>query len=268
MVLRNSVRTQPLTPVNEDSNVETRNGRRRTVNSQRKVTARTSSSTSKEDTPPAREAGGRKRTATEAELELLDPEADVSTSPGRKNSFNSFIDFEQVLREANIVNSRINGNNSTTPITNTVTESAITRESNPVTLNLPQIRLADDDVAAHVPLSLKQKIWQGEYINLALLLKGAVELSEHCSGTTLRLGAEGQIETVPKECKDKIVDIEKWSNAFLIFMSIYLTAHTEKTQELIHYMFNIRECAIKYGGLGWCDYDIQFRLRQATQTAN
>jgi len=34
-------------------------------------------------------------------------------------------------------------------------------------------------------------------------------------------------------------------------------------QELLHCMFNIRECAARQGGTTWITYDEQFRLRQA-----
>ena len=39
------------------------------------------------------------------------------------------------------------------------------------------IPLFSDEVYVHIPMCLRQHIWRGEYIKLALLLKGAVELS-------------------------------------------------------------------------------------------
>lgn len=130
------------------------------------------------------------------------------------------------------------------------------------------MHLASDDLAAHVPQSLRQQIGQEEYVNLALLLKGSVELADFCSGTLLRLSADGHIESRPKECKDKIKSIDNWTDAFLIFASIYLRTYPNKCQELLHYMWTVRECASRQGGLAWRTYDEQFRLRQAITPAS
>ena len=59
------------------------------------------------------------------------------------------------------------------------------------------------------------------------------------------------------------MSIEKWTDAFLIFSSIYLKAHPDKASELLHYAYTIRECAVHKGGTAWRTYDEQVRLRQA-----
>jgi hypothetical protein len=129
-------------------------------------------------------------------------------------------------------------------------------------------RLSHDDLAAHVPVAIKQQIGRGEYTNLALLLKGSVELSDFCSGSILKISADGVIETRPKECKDRVQSIEKWTDAFLIFACIYLSTHPDKVYELLHYMWTIRECAARQGGMAWREYDEQFRLRQVLQPSS
>ena len=125
------------------------------------------------------------------------------------------------------------------------------------------IRLSDDELSAHVPHSFRDQIQTGRYINLACLLKGSSELSELASGSILKLTADGQIESRPKQCTDKIANIERWTDAFIIFASIYLAKFPTKTGELLQYMFNIRESAVNKGGFAWRNYDEQFRLRQA-----
>lgn len=50
---------------------------------------------------------------------------------------------------------------------------------------------------------------------------------------------------------------------FLVFVSIYLEKHIERSRELIKYMDLIRHASRAFGGLGWREYDIQFRLKQA-----
>lgn len=204
---------------------------------------------------------GQKRPA--ADLEEAVDERLMQTEAGESN----IIDFEQILRnseiippkEPNVIAQGCGGANSID------TQYSGTPHHGPCTSNsmLSMIRVADDDLAAHVPTSLKQKIGKGEFVNLSLLLKGSVELSEFCSGSIFRLNSEGHIESSNKECKDKIQDIEKWTNAFIIYASIYLATHSDKVYEMLHYMFNIRECALRQVGFAWRTYDEQFRLRQA-----
>lgn len=218
---------------------------------------------------------------------LLEPDRGMShnTQPNRVGpiSKSSCIDFETLIRESGIIPAGCGGQPPST-LTNI---SCVNDLNEPVSPGLPtcsyssedarvftsvqntheQIRLSVDDVAAHVPDHLRQQIRKGEYVNFALLLKGAVELADFCSGASLRLTQDGRLETGPKECKDKITSIEKWTDAFIIFMSIYITCHQERTHELLRYMWNIRECAARQSGFAWRTYDEQFRLRQASALA-
>ena len=47
------------------------------------------------------------------------------------------------------------------------------------------------DMAVHVPKQIQGKIISHQYINLALLLKGSLELAEICSGATLHINETG-----------------------------------------------------------------------------
>jgi hypothetical protein len=124
------------------------------------------------------------------------------------------------------------------------------------------MRCNNDDISAHVPMSVKEQICRGEFINLSLLLRGGIESPTDFGASTLHLSADGRIETRPKE-KEVISSIDKWTDAFIIYLSIYLRIHVSETAELLQYMFNIREAASKQGGSAWKSYDEQFRLRQA-----
>ena len=211
---------------------------------------------------------GNKRGADVLE-DCVDPrvnQSDAGKSP--------IIDFEHIIQASNILpensnsNSQIVGCGGVTLPNSTISSHLDNRSNNPTSVlnDLPVmagIRLADDDLSAHVPATLKQKICKGEYINLALLLKGSVELSEFCKGSVFRLSSDGHLESAQRECKDQISSIEKWTNAFIIYASIYLSTHADKVYEILHYMFNIRDCAVRQGGLAWQAYDEQFRLRQA-----
>lgn len=210
-------------------------------------------------------SGGRKR-AAEVPMEDSVDERALQSNEGESN----IVDFEEIIRASNIIPRSSNDSSNTNMGCGNIIQSAssnnllyTTNDSNAILNVLPTVRLADDDLAAHVPTSLKQKICRGEYVNLTLLLKGAVELSEFCKGTVFKLDSEGHIESAQKECKEQIQCIEKWTNAFIIYASIYLSSHANKTYEILHYMFNIRDCALRQGGLAWRIYDEQFRLRQA-----
>ncbi|KAH3792328.1 hypothetical protein DPMN_145822 [Dreissena polymorpha] len=97
---------------------------------------------------------------------------------------------------------------------------------------MPNIRTVSDEIAAHIPDQLKQQIERGEYVNFALLLKRSVELQSHLSGAILSVSADGRLVAQPKECKDTIGTIAKWSDAFIIFMSVYLSSiTTEQTEQ-------------------------------------
>ena len=105
------------------------------------------------------------------------------------------------------------------------------------------LRLGGEDVSAHVPLVVSQKIWSNQYININLLLKGAVELQELCEGGTIHLNKQGILESRPRISKDQVPNIERWTDAFLIFTSIYLKRYPDVSQELLQYMSIIREAA-------------------------
>lgn len=194
----------------------------------------------------------------------------------------NFIDFEEIIRTAGVLPRGHNvvedtaRPNSTMPIPPPVNSigneqtqytpgssaSQIIHNDNFMSIpNLP--RQTNDGVAIHVPSSLKQRICRGEYVNLALLLKGAVELADYASGSSVFVLNGGTLESRPRECKDEITSVERWSDAFIIFMDIYLSAHPYRMHELLHYFYTIRECAVNYGGSFWRQYDQQFRSRQA-----
>lgn len=92
-------------------------------------------------------------------------------------------------------------------------------------------------------MSLREQIWKGEFINLSLLLKASVELSEICSPSTLRITPSGTIEARPKNISEANPSIERWTDAFLIYMSLLVTKKPVLSAQLIRYMAVIREAA-------------------------
>lgn len=80
---------------------------------------------------------------------------------------------------------------------------------------------------------LSQKIWKNQYVNLALLVKGTSELEEFCSGSSLCVSSKGTIETRPRECHVRVPYIDNWTDAFIIYTSIYITAYQEEAPSML-----------------------------------
>ena len=133
------------------------------------------------------------------------------------------------------------------------------------TTEIEPLRCGDEGLAVHLPKQIQEKILNHQYINLALLLKGSIELSEICSGGTLHINEKGCIESRPKKSKQTICNIDEWTDAFIIFSSVYLQKFTEKNIEILKYMSIIREAATRYPLSAWISYDQQFRFRQANE---
>ena len=79
----------------------------------------------------------------------------------------------------------------------------------------------------HVDKATRQKIVSGKYVHLGALL---VRDPTKSQASTLSLDTQGQLVAQPKSVA-KIASIDNWTEAFLIFSSIYLEAHPDKTQQ-------------------------------------
>ena len=123
-----------------------------------------------------------------------------------------------------------------------------------------------DSLGLHLPASIKAKIHKGEFVELGALLTPpgsappSISFSLVQEGQTLTLGQQ-----TPK--LPTIDNIDQWTSAFLIYMSVYLEVHTSRAIELLKYTDIVRSAAQQFGGLGWRTYDIQFRLKQAMAPA-
>ena len=70
-------------------------------------------------------------------------------------------------------------------------------------------------------------------------------MTELFSGGVLHV-SDGKVEALPKQTKERVNTIEQWTDAFLIFMSIYLSRYPGKTQELLKYISVICDAAAKF----------------------
>ena len=66
-----------------------------------------------------------------------------------------------------------------------------------------------------------------------------------------------------KQPSKNINDINTLIDAFLIYSSIYVGAHPDSRQTILKYLYNVKLGAKRSTGLGWKDYDQQFRLKKA-----
>ncbi|XP_038055106.1 uncharacterized protein LOC119727323 [Patiria miniata] len=119
----------------------------------------------------------------------------------------------------------------------------------------------------HVSQALKEKIWQGSCIDLALLRNdtaSAVLARTDTQGTDLTFALEGGslVLRKPGATRKKIESLDAWQSAFHTFMAIYLVKHTNRFAELLRYAEIIRTAHIQFPGQGWKVYDEQFRLKQ------
>lgn len=128
-------------------------------------------------------------------------------------------------------------------------------DSNHTILPLP-VGSTQFSLGYYVDPSTRDKIISGKYINLGTLLVRDPNQS-HVS-STLAIDATGQLIAQPKS-HHKIQNIDRWTDAFIIFMSIYTAAHPEKIQQFLKYMHDIRLGSQR--SQGWLTYDEQYRLR-------
>lgn len=99
-----------------------------------------------------------------------------------------------------------------------------------------------------------------EYINIATLLEPDVLMDTDFS-RQLIINEDGTLEYRPRAAKS-IHTIFEWTNAFIIFASIYLKKHPDKASKILQYMNVIREPEAGHKGLKWKIYNKQFLYRQ------
>lgn len=115
----------------------------------------------------------------------------------------------------------------------------------------------------NVSESLRMKIIEGKFVDLALLLKNS-NIEDTVSERVLVVGNDGQMVSKSRSAV-KITSIEKWTDAFLIYVSVFTSVHVSKFQDMLKYMHDVRTGADR--SAGWKLYDEQFRLKIAMDPA-
>ncbi|XP_063403662.1 uncharacterized protein LOC134687357 [Mytilus trossulus] len=127
-----------------------------------------------------------------------------------------------------------------------------------ITPNILPVYSVNDRLGLNVSQQTQDKIINGEYVDLSILLTN----SSTEQSISLTLDTNGQLVIQAKPSK-KITDINTWIDAFLIDTSICVGVHLEDTQNILKYMYSVKLGASRSTGLGWKDYDQQFRLKKA-----
>ena len=92
------------------------------------------------------------------------------------------------------------------------------------------------DITVNVSQNIKEKIKSGEYVDLASLLTN----NKHNDSKQKLIFQQGEIILQPDQNYKKLISIDTWTTAFIIFTSIYCSVHPEKFQELLKYMSMVR----------------------------
>ena len=105
---------------------------------------------------------------------------------------------------------------------------------------------------AMVPLKKREQIWRGEFVELSTLQEEEPEEFMF----NIRTG-----KVSSNASKKKFLNIEQWTDAFLVFSSVYRIKFPQEAEALASYMSLIRRIANEGGG--WYNYDRQFRRLKA-----
>lgn len=109
-----------------------------------------------------------------------------------------------------------------------------------------------------VPVRVKNKIWNDQFIDLKCLLPNfkQEDLSIKIENNSIQFNSQ--------PFKQSIMSLHQWTSAFLIFMSIYTEKLPQESVNLLKYCFTVREIGSSNGDNAWRYYDENFRkLRQS-----
>ena len=138
------------------------------------------------------------------------------------------------------VNNLIQGNN-----VNNLSQSTYTSLDRPI-----DVKVSD---------KIRDKIWSGQYVDLTSLLD-----TQHDDTATFQIvsNAGEPLRLAPHKPSNKITSLSKWTDAFLVYFTIYTRKYPDQVPKLTAYMQLIKRLAIKGGDFLF--YDREFRyLRQS-----
>ena len=104
---------------------------------------------------------------------------------------------------------------------------------------------------ASVPLKIKEKIWNGEFVDFSTVF------SNKSDSMSFEISPTSGISTVSAGSARKFINIEQWTDAFNIFASVYRQKYPEAAEPLAQYCATVRGISNDRGN--WYMYDVKFR---------
>lgn len=115
-------------------------------------------------------------------------------------------------------------------------------------------------LGAVVPLKIKSKIWNNEFIDLRLLLPNQKE-------DPLSVSIVPGTITLQQTSKKVPLSLNQWTTCFHIYMAIYIEKKLEEASHLLKYCEFIRDLNYDHGDSAWRYYDESFRRLRETHNA-
>lgn len=112
-----------------------------------------------------------------------------------------------------------------------------------------------------VPAKLVKKIENGEFVDMAELLRDNIEAERRHEGRQLQGG-----ET--KRPRREVPDLLSWVQCSGTYAGVVTRRHPDKTKEMFAYMTMVVREARRCGGSGWREYDTMFRQLAASGEAS
>ena len=133
------------------------------------------------------------------------------------------------------------------PSSNTTSTNALTFGS-----NQPANSVAYGNGFHGVSAQYIKQIQSGEFFDLSKLLPKNMSTNNH-SDEPMILTLENSVIKVKKASQptSRITDIEQWTTAFTVYMSVMSHKFPGRGQELINYLSLVRHAAQTRRGLGW-----------------
>lgn len=142
------------------------------------------------------------------------------------------------------------------PVSDMGAPSTITNASHPAPLTVQN----GIPLGASIPLRIKNKIWNDQFIDLKCLLPNFKE-----ENVSIQI-ENNAIQFNSQSSKQSIMSLHQWTSAFLIFMAIYTEKLPQEHANLLKYCFTVREIGSSNGDGAWRYYDENFRkLRQSNK---
>lgn len=111
---------------------------------------------------------------------------------------------------------------------------------------------------------LKERIIRGLYvpINIVIMAEQGDDIEYYLKNLSFNLGNESRSRSYTPP-----INIDKWTDGFLTYMSIWISATPGDALPMLHYMHLVRAMSRNTPGPVWLHYDREFRIRRQNDTS-